>query len=128
MNKSTTNRGFSVLKWYAGISLLLGFFIAFDQSFWFGMSAIQTFFLVALYYAMIFLFWSFVPSLIGWAIYMLFKILLALIKIDAGEGTAVWAIIVTFIVGLAFWGALPFENSDILSFICSLDSACYRRL
>ena len=50
---------------------------------------------------------------------MLFKILLALIKIDAEDVAAVWAIIVTFIIGLAFLGWLPSENSDILSFIGS---------
>jgi hypothetical protein len=91
------------------------------------MSAIQNF-LVTLWYSMLFVVAWVIPSLLGGLIYMLFKILLAFIKIDAGEGTAVWAIIVTFIVILAFWGGgLPFENSDVLSFICSLDSACYRR-
>jgi len=60
-----------------------------------------------------------VMSLITGLIYMLFKILLALIKIDAEDVAAVWAIIVTFIIGLAFLGWLPSENSDILSFICS---------
>ena len=82
------------------------------------MSAIQNF-LVALWYSMYLLVYWVVMSLITGLIYMLFKILLALIKIDAEDVAAVWAIIVTFIIGLAFLGWLPSENSDILSFIGS---------
>ena len=59
---------------------------------------------------------------------MLFKFLLALIKIDAGGLTATLAMLLTIIIVLKLLGELTLENSDILSFICSLDSACYRRL